>query len=68
MTHSSLAQVSLDNMAIMGENICTDLVYLINEKPTIEIAHSTCSNGKQLKEMVELMLENSLSRWIMEVL
>lgn len=44
-----------------------DLVYLINEKPTVEIAHSTCSNGKQLKEVVELMLEGSLSRWIKEV-
>lgn len=58
MTHSSLAQVSLDNIAIMGGKICTWSALF--EKPTIEIAHSTCDNEKQLEKMVELMLENSL--------
>lgn len=67
MTHSSLAQVSLDNIAIKREKICKYLVYLIYETPTIEIDHSICSNEKQLEKMVKMMLENSLSRWIKEV-
>lgn len=67
MTHSSLAQVSLDNIPIMKKKICKYLVYLIYEKPTIEIAHSICSNEKPLEKMVKMMLENSLSRWIKEV-
>lgn len=50
MTHSLLAQISLDNMALLGEKKSTDLVYLIYEKPTTEIAHNTCSNDKQLKD------------------